>query len=538
MKALALAVLFGLPGIYQVRAQQLSSDLSKNLVKVQQGWLHGFQPPGSGLHQFFGVPFAQPPVGNLRWKDPQALLPWTGIRQALHFGPKAMQKPVFSDMVFRASSMSEDCLYLNVWTPASAARERLPVLVYFFGGGFIAGDGSEGRYDGAALARQGIVVVTVNYRLGVFGFLSLPALSRESPHHSSGNYGLLDQQAALAWVHRNIGAFGGDPARVTIGGESAGSISVSAQMASPLSRYLIAGAIGESGAMIRPTFPAVSQQEAEQQGVSFLKKAGISSLAALRKLPADSVLDLASEPGMPMFSPVIDGYFLPESPEKLFEQGRQAQVPLLVGWNSAEVPYMALMRGKSLTPDHYREVLQELYKNEADEALKAFPDQPDRMLLNSATQLASDRFIVYSTWKWSELHRLHSRQPVYRYLFARARPQMLLGPAGPSRLHPAPLKGASHASEIEYALGNLSYNKVYAWTAADRKVSRVMNTYFANFIKTGNPNGNGLPHWSANRSGAPLKYMYLNETSVLKPLPSSVAQQFRFLDAWYGAKGH
>lgn len=538
MKPLALTGLLSLLGLLPAHAQNLNAHLRTNIVHVQQGWLKGFQPKGSKLHQFFGVPFAQPPVGPLRWKDPQPPTSLSGIREALHFGPKAMQKPVFSDMVFRTQQTSEDCLYLNVWTPANSSEAKLPVLVYFYGGGYIAGDGSEGRYDGAALARQGIVVVTVNYRLGVFGFLALPALSQESPHHSSGNYGLLDQQAALAWVHRNIAAFGGDPSRITIGGESAGSISVSAQMASPLSRHLIAGAIGESGAMIRPTFPAISLKQAEQQGETFLEKAGITSLAELRGLSADSVLDLASRRGMPIFSPAIDGYFLPESPERIFEEGKQAQVPLLVGWNSAEVPYMALMMGQTLTPEHYQAVLHKLYGNRATEALNAFKDQPTSVLVNSATQLASDRFIVYSTWKWSELQRLHSSQPVYRYLFAKARPPMVQATSQSSPWDPAPMKGAAHASEIEYALGNLGYNHVYAWTTNDHKVSRLMNTYFANFIKTGNPNGSGLPHWTANRSGEPLSYMYLNTISQLKQESPEQAAQFQFLDSWYQQSDH
>ena len=215
-------------------------------VRVTGGSVQGFVA-GSGVRTFRGIPFGAPPVGEGRWQPPRPVARWQGVRDATRFGPRCMQLPVFGDMVFRSSGMGEDCLYLNVWTPAHSAKERLPVLVYFYGGGFIAGDGSELRYDGESLAGHGIVVVTVNYRLGVFGFLAHPELTRESPHHASGNYGLLDQTAALRWVHDNIAAFGGDRGRVTIAGESAGSMSVSAQMASPLARGLIAGAIGESG---------------------------------------------------------------------------------------------------------------------------------------------------------------------------------------------------------------------------------------------------------------------------------------------------
>src|SRR6476620_11622090 len=217
-------------------------------VKISNGTLEGVNE--SGIRTFKGVPFAAPPVGGLRWKEPQPVKNWTGVRKADKFGPRAMQLPVFGDMNFRSDGMSENCLYLNVWTPAKTGSEKLPVLVYFYGGGFMAGDGSELRYDGESMARKGIVAVTVNYRLGIFGFLSHPELTKESPHHASGNYGLLDQSAALQWVQKNIAAFGGDPKKITIAGESAGSFSVSAQMASPLSKNIIAGAIGESGSLL------------------------------------------------------------------------------------------------------------------------------------------------------------------------------------------------------------------------------------------------------------------------------------------------
>jgi len=265
-----------------VAIAQLNGEAPR--VKITNGTLEGINE--SGIKTFKGVPFAAPPAGDLRWKEPQPVKDWTGVRKADKFGPRAMQLPVFGDMNFRSDGMNEDCLYLNVWTPAKTGNEKLPVLVYFYGGGFMAGDGSELRYDGESMARRGIVTVTVNYRLGIFGFLSHPELTKESPHHASGNYGLLDQSAALQWVQKNIASFGGDPKKVTIAGESAGSFSVSAQMASPLSKNIIAGAIGESGSLLGLN-PTASLSDAEKAGIDFGKSIKASSLADLRAMPAE-----------------------------------------------------------------------------------------------------------------------------------------------------------------------------------------------------------------------------------------------------------
>ncbi|MDB5236257.1 MAG: carboxylesterase [Hymenobacter sp.] len=483
-----------------------------NEVQTASGRLAGTALAG-GLRVFKGVPFAAPPVGTRRWQAPQPVQPWKGVRPATQFGPRAMQLPLFGDMNFRSNGVSEDCLYLNVWTPAKSAQERRPVLVYFYGGGFVAGDGSEPRYDGESMARQGIVAVTVNYRLGVFGFLAHLELTKESPHHASGNYGLLDQAAALQWVRDNIAAFGGDPRHVTIGGESAGSFSVNAQMASPLAKNLVVGAIGESGSLLGLQ-PLPTLAEAEQTGATFATTVGANSLAALRAMPAQQLLEATGKPAAPRFSAVVDGYFLPRQPAEIYAAGQQAKVPLLVGWNSQEMNAGFLLGQAPPTAENFRAAVQNLYGERADDVLRLYPAGTDAEAEQSATDLASDRFIAYSTWKWAEMQLQTSGRPVYRYLYARPRPAMTpemgnatSGLAGgvvkgnaAAPLAP-PARGAVHSAEIEYALGNLASNKVFAWTADDYQVSKTMQGYFANFIKTGNPNGPGLPTWPATATG-------------------------------------
>ena len=494
-------------------------------VKIANGALEGTEDTATGVRSFRGIPFAAPPVGDLRWKEPQAVKSWTGVREAMQFGPRCMQQSLFGDMNFRSNGMGEDCLYLNVWTPSKTGKEKLPVLVYFFGGGFMAGDGSEPRYEGPSMAQKGIVALTVNYRLGIFGFFAHPELTKESPHHASGNYALLDQSAALKWVQQNIAAFGGDPKRVTIAGESAGSIAVSAQMASPLSKGLIAGAIGESGS-IMGALSAAPLAEVEQQGQKFAASAGATTLEALRAIPADKLLEAASKPGAGRFSPTIDGYFLPEAPAAIFEAGKQARVPLLVGWNSEEMTGRALMRGQEMTPENYEKAVRGLYGARADEILKVYSASSKDELQQTATDLAGDRFIGFSTWRWSDVHLRTSGKPVYRYFYARPRPAMRpeMGDATPGlaggvvrgsggRTPPPPAKGAVHSAEIEYAMGNLDSNKVYAWTADDHKVSKTMQEFFANFIKTGNPNGAGVPEWPAMKPGGSGQVMRIDVES-------------------------
>jgi para-nitrobenzyl esterase len=511
-------------------AARAASAYVPDRVKTAAGVVEGAGRQSSGVRAFKGIPFAAPPTGNLRWREPQPVESWKGARRAVKFGPRCMQAPIFGDMNFRSEGMSEDCLYLNVWTPAKSGKEKLPVMVYFYGGGFVAGSGDEPRYDGEAMAAKGIVAVTINYRLGVFGFMAHPELTKESPHKASGNYALLDQRAALRWVQRNIRAFGGDPRRVTVAGESAGSVSVSAQMASPLSKDLIAGAIGESGSIIA-TLGAVPLTQAEAAGAKFASELNAPTLAALRALGTQQVLDAATRGGFASigrFPITIDGYFFPEDPAEIFASGKQAHVPLLVGWNSEEMTGLALLQGKEPTRENYRSVVRALYGANADEVLRLYPATTRDEVLDAATALASDRFIGYSTWKWSDIHAMTGASSVFLYFYARPRPAMrpemgnaTAGLAGGVVRAPAaqppqpPARGAVHSAEIEYALGNLSLNNVYAWTPDDYKVSKVMQEFFANFIKRGDPNAPGLPLWPVANAGLmePASFMRIDVNS-------------------------
>jgi para-nitrobenzyl esterase len=435
--------------------------------------------------------------------------------------------------------MNEDCLYLNVWTPAKSGKERLPVLVYFYGGGFVAGDGSEPRYDGESLAQKGIVTLTINYRLGVFGFLAHPELSKEAPYHASGNYALLDQTAALRWVRQNISAFGGDPKRVTIAGESAGSVSVSAQMASPLSKDLIAGAIGESGSIIS-TLSAVPLAEAEQNGLKFAATVGANNLAALRAMSAEQLLAATTKPNPAFPNPTIDGYFFPKAPLEIYLAGEQAHVPLLAGSNSEELPYQVILGRDEPTVENYRKAVQELYHDKTDDVLKLYPAATTEEVKDAAQDLASDRFISFSTWKWIDAVTATGGRPTYYYFYARPRPAMrpemgnaTAGLAGGVNRNPQeppmpPPRGAAHSAEIEYAMGNLDSNKVYAWAADDYKVSKVMEEYFANFIKTGNPNGPGLPQWPEFKTGRRMTI-----DSDTRAEPERVRARYQFLEQFY-----
>lgn len=480
-------------------------------VKTSYGILEGLDI--SGIKTFKGVPFAAPPTGDNRWREPQPLQPWQGIRECHDYAPDPMQEPIFGDMNFGADSISEDCLYLNIWTPAITMNEKLPVLIYFNGGGLMAGSGSEPRYAGMAMARRGMICVTANYREGIFGFFAHPELSKETAYKGSGNYGFLDQQAAIRWVHENISLFGGDPERITIAGESAGSMSVSALMASPLSRGLFAQAIGSSGSVIADK-RVKSLAEAEKAGVDMMRRMGYKNVKEMRKLPADVLMKQANVRNVPVYN--IDNHFLTEQPFATYAAGRQMRVPLLVGGNSLEMSPAAYfgyitMSGREITMEDIAKTASGMFGDNTDEMLSLYGiTAPDDIYKQPGIDLCGDLFLAYSTWRWGNIHNATSGQPVYRYLYSRERPKMMIegkvaGLAGGVKdkteaeevvENKIPeIHGAVHSADIEYAMGNLPTNRVYDWQPEDYMVSDIFMGYYANFVKTGNPNGIGLPQW-------------------------------------------
>jgi para-nitrobenzyl esterase len=502
----------------------IQASFAADRVKIANGTLQSNATPKDGVRSFKGIPFAQPPVGDLRWREPQPLKNWSGIRNADEFGPRCMQRTApGADYWFRSNGMSEDCLYLNVWTPAKSGREKLPVLVYVFGGGFQNGDGSEPRYDGESMSRRGIVAVSINYRTNIFGFFVHPELAKESPHHAAGNYGLLDQVAALQWVQKNIAEFGGDPRRVTVAGESAGSISVSALMASPLSRGLMAGAIGESGSMTS-SLPPQFLADAEQNGAKFATAIGADTLAGLRAMKPEQIQEALAKAQGFRFNTALDGYFLPKPLTEIYAAGEQAKITLLAGSNTQEQPARSVLGDGEPTPENLANAIKRFYGEKADDVLKAYSATTTDDVYEAAAHLASARFVGFSTWKWSELQMKTSGKPVYRYLYARPRPAFLGTPGQPvpaggrggARQQTGP-RGASHSAEIQYAMGNLDLDKRYAWESADYQVSQTMQAYFVNFIKTGNPNGPGLPEWPAYRADNDYQRMRIDVQSHAEP---------------------
>ncbi len=455
--------------------------------------------PG-GVRAYKGVPYAAPPLGPLRWRPPQPVQPWDGVRPASAFGANSLQAIVFDDIDPFACGVSEDCLYLNVWTPVEPGNSRrLPVMVWIHGGGFVVGSGSEPRYDGTRLAARGIVVVTLNHRLNALGFLAHPELTAESEHRASGNYGMLDLVAALKWVRRNIAAFGGDPAAVTIAGESAGSEAVSALMASPLARGLFARAIGESGAMFAtPTRAPAPLEKAEAAGLAFMRKIGAETLAELRAAPAEAILAAAPGPGFG-HRPIVDGFFLPKAPATIFAAGEQSDVPLMAGWNKDEGFNFTLLQGDAAKRP-YPDLVREIFGARADEALRVYPAGTPEIDRTSARALGGDLTIIHPTWAWIEAQKAHGTAEIFRFRFDRAplTPQGWFGGADSRDA------GAFHAGEILYVFDNLDE---FPWLIddSDRALTALASSYWINFVKTGDPDRAGLPEWPSYRAGIVMK---------------------------------
>jgi para-nitrobenzyl esterase len=478
---------------------------SASQVKTDSGIVEGKED--GAVRAFLGIPYAAPPVGELRWKPPVAAAKWGGVRKATEFGPHCMQGKVFGDMNFRDAGGSEDCLTLNVWVPAKTSGAKLPVMVWIYGGGFVAGTTSEPRQDGTHLAQQGVIVVSMNYRLGIFGFFVHPELVKESGRNAAGNYGLLDQTAALRWVHDNIAAFGGDPGNVTIFGESAGSFSVSAQMASPLAKGLFQKAIGESGGAFYSgglSFePRSVREEKDVKAVS--AKLGVSTLAELRAIPAQKMLDAFAPPQSPGFDfgPDVDGYFLPEPVPTIFAAGKQNDVPLLAGWNHDEGSFEIAFNPQKPTAESIKANAQKDFGDKAAEFLKLYPSDSDAQTLRSAEDFAGDKFIAFSTWVWLEAAAKTGKQPVYRYRFD-------LGPPSDPKM---PQMGAYHSAEIEYVFGQLDSKADVKWSPETRALSAQMQKYWANFARSGDPNGPGLPKWPVYSASQGWPVMFLDAKS-------------------------
>jgi para-nitrobenzyl esterase len=480
-----------------VAALQLPIILLAQSAHTVSGTISGVRD--GTLSVYKGIPFAAPPIGELRWRPPAPVASWSGVRKADTFAPACMQTGV--SMPGEATpAISEDCLYLNVWTSAKTDQERLPVIVWIYGGGYINGSASMPLYWGDRLAHKGVIVVSIAYRLGPLGFLALPDLTRESPQHSSGNYGLMDQIAALEWVQKNIEAFGGDPKSVTIAGQSSGSISVSILMASPLARDLFQRAIGESGGLFEPLqlAPKYLLANAEKEGQVYATSLGATSLRELRNLPASKLTGNAGG----IVHPVIEPYLLPESPYDTFAAGHQNDVSLLLGSNAEEA--RALVDVSHVAASTFLSGIAESYGPLPGPLLAAYPHATDDEARIGRLGFERDLRFGWDMWAWARLQAGTGRNPVYYYSFRQEPPF----PA--NSIYEG--WGASHFAELWYVFDHLDQDP-WRWTAADRKLAAEMSSYWVNFARSGNPNGHGLPAWPAF-TNAESKVQYLGDPTT------------------------
>jgi para-nitrobenzyl esterase len=492
-------------------------------VKTSNGLLSGVPAKDASISVFRGVPFATPPVGDLRWRAPQPPTSWQGVRKADKFSAACVQNlvqardPWTYEFMAHDDAVSEDCLYLNIWTPAKNAGDKLPVFVYIHGGGFNEGSGSVPVYDGEGLAKKGLVMITINYRLSVFGFFTHPELTREAGSHASGNYGLLDCVAALEWIRDNVAAFGGDPSRVTIAGQSAGAMAVHALVASPLGKGLFQRAIAESGGS---TLGGNSRKlvEAEQDGIRFAELKGARTLAELRALtPAQLTAPVQPPPGAPAggrgaggairFSPVIDGYLLPAPIDEIVAQGKQNDVPILTGATADEGGGSP---NPTITLEAFQSRARQRFAEDAAEFLKVYPANSDKEagLANNDASRDQQRMSIHV---WAQARAKTSKAKIYTYFWAHALP-------GPE----AGKYGAFHSSEVPYALNTL-HRSDRPFSALDHKIADEMSSYWANFARTGNPNGKGLPQWPAVGE-KPETTMRIGDTTEVIPIAGSPAK--------------
>lgn len=486
----------------------LTASARSVLVKTSSGWVQGKNVNGGKVHAFLGIPYATPPVGERRWREPQPATPWKSVRDATQYGHHCAQNHVFDDMVFQDSALpsdqgSEDCLTLNVYRPANrSANAKFPVMVWIHGGGYSGGGSSEPRHNGDFLPLKGVVLVTVNYRLGAFGFLALRELAAEQGG-SSGNYGLMDMIAALRWVKTNAASFGGDPNCVTIFGESAGSFAVSTLMAIPAAQGLFHRVIGESGGALNPgTLAMDSAAVADTKNTEWMKDAGATTLADLRALSTEKILAASAKIPIGRFGPTVDGRLIAESVLATYEAGKQAKVPLLAGFNRDEGSFFAT----GTTAEKWQVSTKERFGDNAEAVLRLYPGTNDEQALRSATDFAGDQFIAYGTWKWMEIDRETGNKNIYRYKMDLAAP--------PSQFHPGSY--AFHSNDIEYVFGTLNTRAGAQWRAKDFALSEQMMSYWTNFAKTGNPNGidgqgHRLPAWPIYADGDPV--MHLDDPS-------------------------
>ncbi|MDB4920818.1 carboxylesterase family protein [Mucilaginibacter sp.] len=480
------------------------------VINVDGGRISGVKSTTSDVVSFKGIPFAAPPIGGLRWKAPQPVEHWAGIKKCDAFGPSPMQsKPVpfgvyTKEFLIPEQPISEDCLYLNIWAKNNQNNKK-PVFVWIYGGGFTSGGTAVPIYDGEAMAKKGIIFVSVNYRVGVFGFLAHPDLTKESPYKASGNYALLDQIAALNWVKKNIEKFGGDPGNVTIAGQSAGSMSVNCLMASPAAKGLFNKAIAESGSLLisNPMIKSLTLHDAEEQGVRLEAALHVNSIDELRKIPA---ADLMKAPAR--YSPVVDGYVLPEPVSQIFAEGKENSVPLLTGWNADEGFVFGFKK-----KDAFQQEAKEKYGKDAADFLKYYPANTDEEAVHSQTKLSRDLIFAISGYKWADIQS-QTKAPVYVYYFQHKLP------ATPE----FEKYGAFHTGEVAYAMDNLKFlNR--PWKLADKILAKEISAYWVNFITNGNPNGKNLPAWPKyNKSAA--RVIAFDNIALEKQLPDKDELEF------------